>query len=460
MLQDVKTAELRPPTQDAETALAAGADAAAPSPQRALNPRALVLAPTHELSRQLSGFAKSLLHNVKLRVLCASRANVPSSGPAARRNASASEMAGSFDGQDGDGEFLVSGKRIATDRDVDVLVGTPTKMLEMTRGRGWDWERRTKEREEREGKEEDVPRRQWTIGEPEAALANVEWVVIDEADVLLDPDFQESTRMLLADIAAARGHPVHFQPELNLSSTETTVPEEIPDYPFNLLLTTATIPASLATYLDAYHPSLTRLASPNLHRLPHTLKTEYEGWTGGRRNKDIERKIRRIWWEDAVAAAKPGDIVSAETIPAGSPQSKILIFCNKSIKVEDLGKYLTEMGVPNVALTSTSETRQRGNNHHLDGFLRVRDEAAPAEDPNQFHVLITTSLLSRGLDFSPSIKHVFIVDSPRNMVDFLHRAGRSGRAGEKGKVIVFGKEKGRGAGRDNDMKRRVKALAR
>ncbi|KAH8107785.1 hypothetical protein BXZ70DRAFT_11989 [Cristinia sonorae] len=45
------------------------------------------------------------------------------------------------------------------------------------------------------------------IGEPEAGLANVEWVVIDKADVLLAPDLQESTRLLLADIAATRGHP-------------------------------------------------------------------------------------------------------------------------------------------------------------------------------------------------------------------------------------------------------------
>ncbi|KAH8091414.1 P-loop containing nucleoside triphosphate hydrolase protein [Cristinia sonorae] len=448
MLQDLKRSENEPRIESES------------SPRRALNPRGLVLAPTHELSRQLSGFAKSLLHNVKLRVMCASRTNVPS---VASRTASAAQMAVNFDGKgDGTGEFVLSGKE-AVSRDVDVLVGTPTKVLEMVKGRGWDWEKRAKEREE-EGKGEVTPRRKWTIGEPEAGLANVEWVVIDEADVLLDPDFQESTRLLLADIAAARGHPVKYQPELNLSSIGTNTPVEVPEYPFNLLLTTATIPSSLAAYLDAYHPSLTRLASPNLHKLPATLKTEYEGWTGGRRNKDIERKIRRVWWEDAVAAAKPGALISAESLPAGSPKSKILIFCNKSSKVEDLGTYLREMGISNVALTSTSETRQRGSNKHLDGFLRVRDVqdsvGLKPVSPDQPHVLITTSLLSRGLDFCPSIRHVFIVDSPRNMVDFLHRAGRSGRAGEKGKVVVFGKEKGRGAGRDKEMKSRVRAVAR
>ena len=57
------------------------------------------------------------------------------------------------------------------------------------------------------------------------------------------------------------------------------------------------------------------------------------------------------------------------------------------------------------------------------------------------HVMITISLLSRGLDFSPSIQHVFIVNEPRNMIDFLHRAGGSGRAGKRGKAFLFGKMK-------------------
>jgi ATP-dependent RNA helicase MRH4 len=56
------------------------------------------------------------------------------------------------------------------------------------------------------------------------------------------------------------------------------------------------------------------------------------------------------------------------------------------------------------------------------------------------------------------IKHVFIVDEPRNMIDFLHRAGRAGRAGEAGKVVVFGRAKGRGSGRTEEVKQRVKAV--
>lgn len=73
---------------------------------------------------------------------------------------------------------------------VDVLVGTPMKLLEMVRGRGWD--RKEGEDEEGEDVDERKPRRgrdkmvgfgKWRV-KPEMGLANVEWVVVDEADVL------------------------------------------------------------------------------------------------------------------------------------------------------------------------------------------------------------------------------------------------------------------------------------
>jgi ATP-dependent RNA helicase MRH4 len=72
--------------------------------------------------------------------------------------------------------------------------------------------------------------------------------------------------------------------------------------------------------------------------------------------------------------------------------------------------------------------------------------------------MITTSLLSRGLDFSPNIKYVFIIDEPRNMIDFLHRAGRTARAGANGRVVIFGKTAGRGSQRSKEVKQRIRAL--
>ncbi|PIL30045.1 transporter [Ganoderma sinense ZZ0214-1] len=441
MLQDLKQSEVNN-TQRAHPEAA----------RRAMNPRAIVLAPTHELTRQLAGFAKELLHHDKLRVLCASRANT-----ASRKNVSASKMADMLvDG--GDGELEVSSDLVGgsgQSHAVDVVVGTPAKVLELMRGRGWDHDAR----ESADKREDSRSRRKMTVGEPQMGLGNVEWVVVDEADVLLDPDFQEATRSILAEISAARGHPVPFDPNLDLSAKGLQTPIK---YPFNFVLTSATIPSSLAVYLDKFHPSLTRLASPNLHRLPSSLKTEHFSWTGGNRDADIEHRLRRVWYEDM---QKTGT------------KSKVLVFCNKGTRVEQLGAHLREKGIANVALTRAGDARKRGSNHHLDGFLRVRDASAPAPAPAPTsslatggagamddlkevpHVMITTSLLSRGLDFAPDVKHVFIVDEPRNMVDFLHRAGRSGRAGESGKVVVFGKTKGRGSEKARVVRKKVGALA-
>jgi hypothetical protein len=82
--------------------------------------------------------------------------------------------------------------------------------------------------------------------------------------------------MLLADIAAARGSPVPAIPSSALSSTPdseaTATSIQSISYPFNFIITSATIPTSLATYLSNYRPSLTRLASPRLHHLPPALR--------------------------------------------------------------------------------------------------------------------------------------------------------------------------------------------
>lgn len=147
------------------------------SPPLPRNPRGLILAPTHELSRQLAAMAKSLLHEVKLRVQCASRANV-SSG---RSSSMAADVKADSSVHGGGGH------------PIDLMVGTPMKLLDMCRGRGWD---RLEEQEaqltelepyEFAGNKDRASHekmRRVRTGRPEMGLANVEWVVIDEADVL------------------------------------------------------------------------------------------------------------------------------------------------------------------------------------------------------------------------------------------------------------------------------------
>lgn len=51
-------------------------------------------------------------------------------------------------------------------------------------------------------------------------------------------------------------------------------------------------------------------------------------------------------------------------------------------------------------------------------------------------ILITTDLLARGIDF-PKVKLVINFDIPESMVTYVHRVGRSGRAGYVGRAITF-----------------------
>lgn len=48
--------------------------------------------------------------------------------------------------------------------------------------------------------------------------------------------------------------------------------------------------------------------------------------------------------------------------------------------------------------------------------------------------LIATDLISRGIDFK-NISYVIQLELPKNIEDYIHRIGRSGRYGKTGKAI-------------------------
>ena len=116
-----------------------------------------------------------------------------------------------------------------------------------------------------------------------------------------------------------------------------------------------------------------------------------------------------------------------------------------------MGAYLSQHDVPNVVVTGQGR-HSHGSNKHLTGFLRPlpgsdkRAERAGAEGKEP-RALLSTSLLARGLDFDPSVSHVFVLEPPRNTADLLHRAGRTARAGGVGKWLCLGGVGGAGRAR-------------
>ncbi|MBL6735215.1 MAG: DEAD/DEAH box helicase, partial [Shewanellaceae bacterium] len=54
----------------------------------------------------------------------------------------------------------------------------------------------------------------------------------------------------------------------------------------------------------------------------------------------------------------------------------------------------------------------------------------------QYQILITTDIASRGLDLA-QVSHVFNFDLPKHAEEYVHRIGRTGRAGATGLAIAY-----------------------
>uniref|UniRef100_A0A8C9R2E5 Probable ATP-dependent RNA helicase DDX52 n=1 Tax=Scleropages formosus TaxID=113540 RepID=A0A8C9R2E5_SCLFO len=73
---------------------------------------------------------------------------------------------------------------------------------------------------------------------------------------------------------------------------------------------------------------------------------------------------------------------------------------------------------------------------HADRTQQQRDNVVSSFRSGKIWVLICTALLARGIDFK-GINLVINYDFPTSAVEYIHRIGRTGRAGHKGKAITF-----------------------
>ncbi|QEG38363.1 DEAD/DEAH box helicase [Roseimaritima ulvae] len=67
---------------------------------------------------------------------------------------------------------------------------------------------------------------------------------------------------------------------------------------------------------------------------------------------------------------------------------------------------------------------------------KVRERTIAQLKSGQLDILVATDVAARGLDV-PRISHVFNFDLPHDSESYVHRIGRTGRAGRKGEAIIF-----------------------
>ncbi len=73
---------------------------------------------------------------------------------------------------------------------------------------------------------------------------------------------------------------------------------------------------------------------------------------------------------------------------------------------------------------------------HGDMTQRARDRAMRGFREQQYQILVATDIASRGLDIS-HIQHVINFDLPQCPEDYVHRIGRTARAGATGSALTF-----------------------
>jgi len=140
-------------------------------------------------------------------------------------------------------------------------------------------------------------------------------------------------------------------------------------------------------------------------------------------------------------------------ISVGSTSTPIEKIKQEILRVNDGDKYnqlIKEIYIRQGSILIFVKTRRNAekmvkrlkyDDHDADaihGNLRQnkRDRVIKAFRNNHFRILVGTDVASRGLDI-PAIKHVINFDLPQVPEDFIHRIGRTARAGAEGSALSF-----------------------
>ncbi len=103
--------------------------------------------------------------------------------------------------------------------------------------------------------------------------------------------------------------------------------------------------------------------------------------------------------------------------------AQAIIFCHMQVTVDRLTRALQRAGYPAEALHGSLSQRDR---ERILGAFRE----------GRLPLLVATNVAARGLDI-PQVSHVINYDIPEDAETYVHRIGRTARAGRPGKAITF-----------------------
>ena len=161
-------------------------------------------------------------------------------------------------------------------------------------------------------------------------------------------------------------------------------------------------------------PEIKRLTDQFLH-LPVTVEAQPPSSTA----ETIEQKLVLAPTDDADKRQKLREVLNAHK----EGLTNAIIFANRKKNVEILRKSLTKHGY------------NAGSLHgDMDQYARL--ETLEAFRDGKITYLVASDVAARGLDI-PAVSHVFNYDAPVSPEDYVHRIGRTGRAGREGVAVTL-----------------------
>ena len=140
--------------------------------------------------------------------------------------------------------------------------------------------------------------------------------------------------------------------------------------------------------------------------------------TIGEIGKPVDRIEQQIEW-----TVKDSDKKNKLDQLLESMEPPVIIFMSQKTLVDGMVKYLERRGFSAVAL-------------HSGRSQDLRELAIEGVKSGKYEILVATDVASRGLDI-PNVSYVINYDMPKNIQEYVHRIGRTGRAGKTGVAVSF-----------------------
>lgn len=120
---------------------------------------------------------------------------------------------------------------------------------------------------------------------------------------------------------------------------------------------------------------------------------------------------------------KLAEALTKSNVMTRGADAKCLVFCKTKKGVDDVAWQLSQRNVDVQSM-------------HGDKSQDERTQALKDFKHGQCSLLVCTGILGRGHDI-PRVKYIVNYDVPQKIEDYVHRIGRTGRAGEKGFALTF-----------------------